>query len=97
MGQAATLGARGLVRIHGPSCTDDASGRGRYAPVEPAELDLRAGLGAFERLGDHRERIRGGERRQDVAPLPAREAHADPAASSRTGSPSASRIEVTRW
>src|SRR5262245_3057994 len=49
------------------------------AAVEPAQLDLRARLGPLERLRDHGERVGERQRRQDVAPLPARQAHADAA------------------
>ena len=50
--------------------------------VEPPEVDRIAGRVRLDLFGDDRQRIRGGEGREDVAPLPrrsAREPHVDPA------------------
>ena len=78
--------ARGAsLRSMGPPARLDATRAWRRAyaagsaPVEPAQLHLGARRGGLERLRDHRERIGDGERREHVAPLPAREPHADPA------------------
>ena len=75
VGQAAALGARGgPVAVHAGH--DAAAARAtRLRPtvaVEPPELDRVAGAVGLDRLRHDRERVRRGEGRQHVAPLPRR-------------------------
>ena len=80
----------------GPSVRRRISGA-RSGPVEPPQLDLGAGRQRVVGLGDDREGVGGGQGRDDVAPLPARQADRRPArCASRTGAPAASRSAMTR-
>ena len=73
------------VRRWPPSC-----------PVEPPERDLGAGRERVVGFGDDRQGIGGGERRDDVTPLPAREVDGNAARPSRIGAPVSSRAASTR-
>ena len=107
VGQAAALAARGLLGHASsvPMVARWVAGRLvrrtlRSARVEPPQLDGRAGRRADRApRGSTARRVRGGERRDHVTPLPrrppARRTRTRPA-SSRTGAPSASRSATTR-